>query len=389
MNSIFGDGDPQLLNLQEITGAQEQQETIKKFSAWHKPRKQFVRDSQWWYHLNFLLQRYPEYEGIETIKYFGLPGSDLLDVSYFSKKLSSDHANKKIFIHGFIDTAKEHEAANLRLSELLDRPNVDASSKVEHFNFQAISSNQSLALRRIKELGAYHLINLDFCDGVFKQDTIDSMMSILSLQLNRMLDTPWLLFITTRADKSGITQDLLNNLDRIFSESLKGDDAFLKAIQEYGDRIRHIIPQKDTLQDEQITPSELSEILQICFIYWLIQTVYDYEARMEVTSSMKYNVHEGNDFPDMYSHVIRITKESVQKDDALGLAKLNAAKTKPLAEVQVRDKTNSVRKLCTALDVDELLQGNEKLRGNCAKEMKILLEDAGWNTATYDTQMGL
>ena len=153
MASIFGDDDG-LINLDEVTGAAKHQED-NIFQPWHKPRKQFVRCNQWWKHIEFLLSRYKEYNQIETIKYFGLPGSDLLDISYFSQKLlTSNHSEKKLFVHGFIDSAQGKEKADLRLSALLDRKNVDANSKVEHFNFQALDEKKSLALGRIKNAGA-------------------------------------------------------------------------------------------------------------------------------------------------------------------------------------------------------------------------------------------
>ena len=391
MNNIFGD-DEELLNLEEITGAQREGAPAATFAAWHKPRKQFVRKSQWWFHLEYLLTRYPEYEEIETIKYFGLPGSDLLDVSYFSRQLSlsAQYSNKKIFVHGFIDSAKGKEAADLRLSALLDRDNVDSGSKVDHFNFQAIAASNSLAYRKIKNTGAYHLVNLDFCDGVFKQTTIDSMMNLLVLQLNKILDTPWLLFLTTRADKSGITQELMAALAGIFSDGVKSDQDFLKAIEEFGERIRHLIPNTNDINDEEVvSASELSEILQVCFVFWLIKTVHAYDGRMEITSSMKYKVHEGNDFPDMYSYVIRITKKSLVKPDELGLAKAPAVSVGNAESSKVIDKTKAVEKLCKALDIDDLLSKNLPIRNECADEMKRLLEEAGWNTVGYDAQMGI
>lgn len=387
MTSLFGDDDG-LIDLAEVTGAAAPI-APREFQPWHKPRKQYVRCRQWWFHIDRLLKRYAEYGAIETIKYFGLPGSDLLDVSYFSRQLHQDFAGKKLFIHGFIDSAQGKEKADLRLSELLDRDNVHSASKVENFNFHALSDSRALALEKIQNAGAYHLINLDFCDGVFNRKTINSMMTLLTYQLNTMASTPWLFFLTTRADKEGIAADLLEDLDRIFRESLKGDMAFLAAIEEHKQNIYNLIAGKQSLRDEEITHADLSEILQACFIFWAINLMHTHEARMEVTSTMKYKIYEGNNFPDMFSYVIRVQR-NVVKQDSLGLGQVVGIKGVPFnEETKKKDKALAAKKLFESLNVDDYLTSNPELMRRYTDEMKALLEEAGWNTENYEAQMGI
>lgn len=389
MVNIF-ENDDELLDLEELTGTAKPLEK-SQFQPWHKPRKQFVRCNQWWRHIDFLLSRFHEYKAIETIKYFGLPGSDLLDISYFSKKLStSNHSHKKLFVHGFIDSIQGKEKADLRLTELLDRKNVDSNSKVEHFNFQALAEKKSLALGRIQNTGAYHLINLDFCDGVFQKRTIDSMVTLLTYQFNAMAGTPWLFFLTTRADKEGIANDLLEDLDKIFRASLIGDAAFLASIEQHRKNIHKMISDKKSLQNEEITESELAEILQVCFVFWLIKLIHQYEARLEIVNTMKYRIHEGNDYPDMFSYVMRITKNSIVKEDALGLGQAVGFKANTLTEaVKENDKSKAVKNLYESLNIDDHLSSNPEEMRSCVDEMKMLLEEAGWNIGDYEAQMGL
>ncbi|WP_335900266.1 PP_RS20740 family protein [Shewanella algae] len=387
MNNIFGNGE-EIFDIDEVSGGTAYQfDSHYSFKPWHKPRKQFVRDKQWWFHLSFLLSRFPIYNDIRTIKYFGLPGEDLLDISYFSKKLSQDLAlkNKEIQVHGFIDNETGKQNADIRMSELLDRNNISKMSAVEKFNFHALAKEQSLALRKVKSNGAYHLINLDFCDAVFKQETIDSMMELLGIQFDNMLDTPWLFFLTTRADRSGISEELLSNLDRIFTESISSDGDFVAALEEYRERIFELARDKRSFSEEMLSESDLSEVLQACFIYWLIKLTHQHESRMESVSIMKYKVHGGNDFPDMFSYVFRFTKKSLAKKDSLGLAKSTSGAKSSINEVdKISDKKSAVEKLSTSLDIDAHLLQHSEIYNFYANEMKELLNEIGVDTSRYD-----
>lgn len=391
MSNLFDD-DGAVFDVAEVTGSgSASTSNAIIFKPWHKPRKQYVRDHQWWFHLDFLIGRFPEYKDISTIKYFGLPGSDLLDINFFSKKMLTKKKfdSKKLLVHGFIDTAAEKEKADLRLTELLDRANVDRDSKVEHYNFHALAQKESLAFRKVKQSGAYHLINLDFCDGIFKQETINAMMELLTIQFNKMLDTPWLLFLTTRADKEGITQDLLNNLDRIFQDAANDDQTFISTLEEYHQDIYEFARDKKSISDAGLSKTHLSEILQACFIYWAIRLTHSHGARMQTTSVMKYKVHGGNDFPDMFSYVIRFNKKAKVIPDALGLATQTIQNTpqNPEEDNTSSDLESSICKLCSSIDIDALLVDDIDLYNLYAKDMKDLLNESGWDITTYDEEM--
>jgi hypothetical protein len=258
-------------------------------------------------------------------------------------------------------------------------------SVVERFNFHALAEGKSIALRKVKSHGAYHLINLDFCDAVFKQETIDSIMELLGIQFDVMLDTPWLFFLTTRADRSGISDELLSNLDRIFTESVSSDIDFVAALEEYREKIFELARDKKSFSKEVISESDLSEVLQACFIYWLIRLTHQHDSRMEAVSVMKYKVHGGNDFPDMFSYVFRFTKKSLSKQDFLGLARSTSGVNLPVQESdKVSDKKSAVEKLSTSLDIDEHLSRNSELHDFYANEMKELLSELGVDTSRYD-----
>ena len=125
--------DDDLFDIAEVTGKVSNADE-NTFKPWHKPRKQFIRENQWFNPLQRIAKS-NKYNTINTINYFGLPGGDLLDVTYISQKLSAHNelSNKDFLIHGFINNVSEFKKAQSGLSQLLDRKNVCKNSKVENF----------------------------------------------------------------------------------------------------------------------------------------------------------------------------------------------------------------------------------------------------------------
>ncbi|MCV4285718.1 PP_RS20740 family protein [Pseudomonas capsici] len=391
MTNLFEDDAP-IFNVVDVSGGvSPQQSTSIIYKPWHKPRKQFVRDKQWWFHLDRMLSRSAAYKDVSVIKYFGLPGADLLDVNYLSKKMSAAFVEKKLLVHGFIDNAAEKAQADLRLSELLDKSNVDRQSKVDRYNFNALAVKGSLAVEKLKEQGAYHLINLDFCDGIFKQETFKSMMVLFNIQFAYMLDKPWLLCLTTRADEGGVAQELLADLNRVFLEELSDDKEFLSALAKHRVAILALIVAKKSIADGQVVGADLSEVLQACFLYWVVCHSHQNGARMEVVSLMKYKVHGGSVYPDMYSYVVRFTKKFSGKTDMLGVVKpAEGEKESVISHADIcSDKNNAVKKLSETLDIDDYLMSNPECYDLYAGEMKELLVECGWDISDYDESVRL
>src|SRR5260221_8832642 len=77
----------------------------KEFFAWHRPRKQFVREKQWCLQIGMLLD---DAAGLSfdnnTLTYCGLPGSDLLDLRCFHDVICIPRSLKLRFL-GFNSAA--------------------------------------------------------------------------------------------------------------------------------------------------------------------------------------------------------------------------------------------------------------------------------------------
>lgn len=382
MDNIFS-SDDDLFDVAEVTGKVD--EVIENpFKPWHKPRKQFIREKQWFEPLKRIAKS-NKYNTVNTINYFGLPGGDLLDVTYLSQKLL-DHAqlrNKLFFIHGFINSDSEFKKAQSGLSKLLDVENVSTSSKIENFEFEALSTENSEAWKRIKSIGHYHFINLDFCDCILNNRTLPALYRLLDYQTKRVIDTPWLLCITTRLNKAGITSDLLETFDNVLDE-VKGNAGLATVIEKAFSASLLAVVKLSDLDDSQ--KELLNELLQVCLIFWLVNEAIKKGCSIELKSSYKYSVNLHDRENDMHSFVFSLEKKDIVAPDILGL----------VAEVENTGFTNekisqlnasNMNKLGRTLDLDEHLERDSKMLNQFADNMMELLKKCGYNVSTYKQVM--
>lgn len=68
------------------------------FKPWHKPRKHYVRLKQWCHETRKLLKQF-ESDQNEELRYFGMPGEDLLDIRVLKEVCAK--SNVKLRYLGF------------------------------------------------------------------------------------------------------------------------------------------------------------------------------------------------------------------------------------------------------------------------------------------------
>ncbi|HEM7526647.1 TPA: hypothetical protein U2J52_002880 [Providencia rettgeri] len=385
MNNLF-ETDDDLIDLNSVVGGVSASTEMRpEYKAWHKPRKQWVREKQWWDCLVTMLSRNErEFANVEIIKYFGLPGGDLLDIEYFCQKfLGTEESRRKQFLfHGITNNEEDKNAAESRLSKIYDYPFVNSSSKVEKYEFSALEDPRSLIWGGVEKNGFFHMINLDFCDSLFKNGTLEAMIALLSYQFNHKNGIPWLLCLTTRIDKSGISSDLLDKLKELIvkyttEEGIRED--INQRFQSAYDNITNILFESTT---ELV---KLSDMLQVCFVLWIIENAFSNQVKVELCSSARYNVHSGNDFPDMSSLVFRFTHRKPEPRDETGLVTVAVTHQTLLTEAnKITAKKAALRKIAYYINLDSVLRDDRNLFEHYAMEMKLLLTKCGWNVDGYD-----
>lgn len=382
MLDVFSSKD-KLFDFDEVAG-KVSGHTERPFMPWHKPRKQHIRKQQWVKQLKRILKT-TAYKHIETINYFGLPGGDLLDVTYISEQLSPENSGvtKNLRINGFISSVEEYKKAEANISKLLDRPNISADSKIERYRFEDLRDKKSSAWQSINKLGNSHFINLDFCDCVFTKDTISSIYLLLNHQFSTTHLTPWILCITTRLNKCPSAVELLSRdeFKELFTE-VNFEDSTYKFINITYDEIICAI---ETIQidDSSVSESDANQLLQLCLLLWLIKESIRKDSKIELKSSYKYGIDPLNTLQDMHSFVFKLQKIDITEPDILNLTKIEPAEKLNAEKIRI----NCIKVLERTKNVDQYLEEQPEVLKQLAKETMQLLDSCGYNTSNYLKEM--
>lgn len=351
------------------------------FRPWHKPRKQYVRDHQWCYEVKELIRSKPPAEGI--LKYLGLPGLDLLDLRHFHAAVCDQHDVSLRFL-GFNSSARPRSAAqtelNISMDEVKRLSRVHPMSEVIGDNFLLLANQTSVAFQKARELGPYDVVNLDLCDGFGAQEPgglestyFDAVSSLLSLQARR--DKPWLLFLTTRADRPNINPTVLQILIDKYCSNLDECLSFKEASLEL-----FAIETQEAVMHASGQPEGLLQIFLTGLCKWFLGLALQHTppTSVELRSAFGYRVVRDSEHEDLVSLALKFTPTVMPVLDPLGLANSSARGPEegPLA-------TRALRQVARRRDADQLLSDDAELLQRMTDATVHLLAQARYDTEKY------
>ena len=181
----------------------------KPFAPWHHPVKQIVREQQWAELTRKLIgeRQFPS----DILRYFTLPGPDLFDIRVLSDVCVQ--SNIKIEYFGFLDggaSGEEDDDGSPRApwasaeAALRQSGRITANSEIAGDRLEDIAIERSKARSSLNQRQTFDVINLDGCGYLAHQPknrtvcTFDALRALLAHQSKAT--SPWLLFLTTRAD---------------------------------------------------------------------------------------------------------------------------------------------------------------------------------------------
>ena len=209
----------------------------REFAPWHHPRKQFVRIKQWCAEVNRLIPMLGLAQG-DPFRYLTLPGNELLDVRALHGVVQSRGVTLRYTGFNSVgqDTPAQAELA-LSQSEVLALSAIDRFSTVLEDRLEAVAHDRSPASIRTKQEGPFHAINLDLCDSIsFREighargSPLEATGKLLELQLQAA--TPWLLFITTRAEPGLVGAFARSGFDKALSVNMAASEEFRTKLSE-------------------------------------------------------------------------------------------------------------------------------------------------------------
>lgn len=364
-----------------LTEEPASRKTKKEFKPWHNPRKQLVRKEQWIYFTSKYLANI--LSGRTTLKYFSLPGDDLLDVRVFHDSICEPKKIQLNFV-GFNDHTSDPEReqdANLSLAEVRAMPFIDKESVYHENNVLHVGVFRSLAYTRMKDHGDYDVINLDFCDSITSCDPTKNeeshyhlLKNVINIQRSR--DEPWLLFITTRVGSDHIQSDVLELLTSCYEANLEDDNFKNESINKYG------ISNSAELNQALTKPDLFNKLICISICKWLLSQALSSKPQVtvKVLDAMEYKVNPNAPHADMISFALYFVPHPDKDSDKIGLAPVMKQHQK-FKEPEV--SIPYLHRFSVTTNCDEWLMEDTSKKEAVIDESLQLLDSARYDTTFY------
>lgn len=379
IEAIFGD-QPHAL---DVT-ADEFSNQRKDFEPWHHPVKQIVRDRQWASLTSRLLKERPA-GSLPILKYFTLPGRDLLDVHVLSE--ACEPYKVKIQYFGFnsnLGSTKEPDAtwvtteAALRQSGRITDDALVLSDRLED-----IALENSQAAEALKGRLPFDVINIDACDHLAysppgrEHSIFDALNALLRHQMRA--HTPWLLFITTRVNPSLLAQPGIIFQDAISKNLLVQGSGFGAALAACIDADAHRLATEMTTiwgcNDNRFL--KLYSVGLGKFLLQFFNGQPNLPANVELASLYAYRVHGAE--PDMLALAFRVSPDAVRVcAPSIGGATV-VPDLEPGRAVKVANQAVKLQ------DLDCALETEVELLGEAVSGTRKLLQQANYDISAWQS----
>lgn len=358
-----------------------QDEVIEKkkegnFLPWHKPRKQWVRDRQWWGQIEkHFISQGDALIGTDVIKYFGLPGDDLLDVRFFQQKLSN--LDKEIFVLGLLNSQDGWSAAQKQLSKTLDLSGIHRDSAIERLDFDHLDKAPSIAYDKLKRFGPFHIVNLDFCDNLISPSLgLRRLNAIKNLMNYQFQTTPnrWLLFLTTRSSKSSSCMDSFEPLAECIDRNLEDGNFFSEFMKHFSE----ILPHGTKSLDRASLDGENYIGMYVVGIFkWLIECAIQKGFKLKLDSIVRYDIEGEEEDNDMVSMCLVFNR-------VLQLPAGGYGDELPLEPEMAKRGLNKIK---AVKSLDHIMVSDVDVYVECVKKKIELLRGAGRSVDQYIEEM--
>lgn len=339
---------------------------------WHKPRKQFVRKTQWAAQITSLL----ESAARERFMYLTLPGSDLLDVRYLHDRIFAPNAVRLRFL-GFDTSADptnpEQAKFEGRLHSALGLQYLDQTSMVRPEDFRRVGERKSPAFREMSQQGPYDAVNVDLCGGILASTDVPSFLHALEavLRVQSRRTTESLLFVTTRTDAQQVDSATYATLRADFVRAVKSNTDLSALIDSYFGSVDKIVVTDDTSEAQDI------EFIAV-FACWLAAVAAKVDLKVDLKSVQSYKVVNSSPCDDLASMAFLLTPVQTTPGPVAGEWTHSEASLANSSWKTIPSRLNARRK------VDEILEGDADLEQQLRQATFDLLLASGYSVSIED-----
>lgn len=383
---------------------------LRQFLPWHKVRKEYIRKEQWNKFIIRYADRYlrnelqdsadtnewsvdddveiPDSIAIDRpLRCLVIPGDDLLDI----RSLHRDTEGIQCYIRylGFNyrqGSQQQGTRVHVAHNEVASSHRVHNDSIVLPDSFQAIANPQSQAYRYVKQLGPFHVVNLDLCDSLFPnadcniEAYFNGLLAIAAYQMKAMA-SPWLLFLTTEVAPKEVDA---NQFDKLCGPT----KANLRAHTQFAEAFSHLVPMESVGSSEQPVDCSLLSEQQMIDLFGVAvgKALLSFCSsageswKVEMRGSHIYTIHPDKKVA-MLSLAFQFTPIAMPPQDATGLSTLKFDLPRPFDEVVLAIKlVTSVKNIS---NIDSILAADAELHRRLLQSSADLLDSAGYDRNAY------
>jgi len=352
------------------------------FKPWHKIRKQWVRRYQWINNIEILCKNI-RFEDGQPLKYLSLPGSDMLDIRYLHSWCKMKEKNLKFLGYNDPYDSADSQPTDLNLSqaELAQREFIDGSSNIVLDKFEKIGDKDSVAYAKMTEMGSFDIINLDLCNSVAgyiplerQEDYYNAISNIVQFQKERRTQS-WLLFITTRANRSAVKPEAEEKLIRHIKNNAQSHHTFCDKFTEcFG-----ADPNSISIDNENI----YFRLFGLGLGKWLLSLLFDGQPKwcIKMLNCAVYKVHDASRQPDMLSLAFECSLIVNTPCDKVGLA--IPVSTDPQNVEEIDFANILIDEIRRFRNIDNTVRTDPSLRSALINEAADLMRDARYNKTQY------
>lgn len=374
----------------------------KKFSPWHRPRKQFIRRHQWLTSIEELLARIkPENQ---LFSYLSLPGDDFLDVRFLHDELCAPQGLELRYL-GFnssLNGKTQTPDSNTAEFSVRRLENVSTDIRIIPDRIESVAVENSMAQKALHQGSAFHAINIDLCDGIASgrksgenPDMLTALRVLLEVQSRANHES--VLFLTTRVDSDEVSEGVRQVFKEAHESTLKDCSGYRNEHQKFWSEghLAHKVDAVDAADEDEVILG-LSQ--------WIIHACADLRLDAVLTTVYTYRVNSESKNDDMISIAVTLKPNRTIPPNALltPQATLNSIDTEIAAQHRAPEVSETASDLAISLEprtcflaqpvpgrvrlrksVDYKLTNDLSLAQLCMLESQQLLTEAGYDSRAY------
>ena len=357
-----------------------------RLQAWHRPRKQFIREHQWLEAASRLIDKEKGNPGLPTpaggspqVDYLTLPGTDYLDVRLLGEVCQQKGCLLKST--GFLAAPASNPymaRARLREQELVETGLIAQESQLYPYKFEEITAIDGLRYKLIEERGPFHIVNIDACGSVATPSAqhsnrlVDAIYRIVEFQLARKAGS-WLLFVTVDARPESLNEETLNKLYQAVSLNARTSAAFESRLSAMmGARAA---PVETALRSVQNPGSRFLKIFALSLTKWLLHLADRVGWDTNTHPAYCYSTTPPADkTPTMACLALEFSPRREGLQDPFEVTRANPAPSIAIKDTSIR----AISQIEAMEDLDATLQASPPLYEQMARRTADLLKEAGY-----------